>query len=325
LITTGSFCFLPIGVKTTETLAVHEFVHQYFMQMVANNEQEEPWLDEGFTTYYEGRILDHYYGKNTSMIDHWGVKVGNIENNRAGYLGMNNPSIASNDNFSWEFSSSAYGGISYNKTGLWLRTLEGIVGSATMDELMRTYFDRWKFKHPCGKDFIAVANEVVQQKHGNQFGENMNWYFDQVIYGTKMCDYQLAAISNVEQSGESGFLGNTDDCIKAVASEEQKYKSSVIIYRLGGMQLPITVDIHFENGETIKENWSGMETQKTFTFYSNSKIDCAEIDPDRNIYIDKNFINNSLTTKPQKKGVRKYLGKFMIWMQNAMLSVAGFV
>ena len=53
LISTANLCILPKGIKTAELLLVHEFVHQYFMQMVASNEQEEPWLDEGITNYYE--------------------------------------------------------------------------------------------------------------------------------------------------------------------------------------------------------------------------------------------------------------------------------
>jgi len=69
LVTSINLCFLPTGLLTTETLTTHEIIHQYFMQMVATHEVEEPWLDEGFTTYYEGRILDHYHGEETSFVN----------------------------------------------------------------------------------------------------------------------------------------------------------------------------------------------------------------------------------------------------------------
>ena len=177
LITGLSSCLLPEGIRTLETLAVHEFIHQYFMQMVATHEVEEPFLDEGFTTYYEGRILDHYYGNKTSTIDVLGLKVGNIELNRADFFGMSNPKIAENARRSWQFKDGGYGEISYNKAAIWLRTLEGMVGIETMDEIMQTYFENWKFKHPCAKDFIEVASEVVRKNHGTTFGEDLQWFF----------------------------------------------------------------------------------------------------------------------------------------------------
>ncbi|MBK6818059.1 MAG: hypothetical protein IPG85_00005 [Bacteroidetes bacterium] len=42
LITTGSVYGMPNNIRTTESLVVHEFIHQYFMAVVANNEKEEP-------------------------------------------------------------------------------------------------------------------------------------------------------------------------------------------------------------------------------------------------------------------------------------------
>ncbi|MEL6124151.1 MAG: M1 family metallopeptidase, partial [Bacteroidota bacterium] len=75
-ITGGAFTGWPKGVRTVESLVIHELTHQYFMQMLANNEKEEPWMDEGFVTYYEDRIMEHAYGSH-SLFDLWGYRVSN--------------------------------------------------------------------------------------------------------------------------------------------------------------------------------------------------------------------------------------------------------
>ena len=321
LITTGSFCLLPKGVKTTETLAIHEFIHQYFMQILATHEQEEPWMDEGFTTYYEGRILDYYYGEHESAVDFMGIQFGNKEYNRAEFFAFYNPKLAENAQPSWQFKNGGYGPISYNKTAIWLCTLEGMLGRETLDEIMETYFLRWKFKHPCGRDFIAVVNEVVHKNHGDKFGENMDWFFDQVLYGTAVCDYTVANIKNIKLESALGIFTDLDACVVETKKGETptEYKSTVVLNRLGEMMLPVEILIQFEDGKSITEFWDGKDRVKEFIYWGASKIECAEIDPTRKIYIDKNFINNSLSTQTQETGIRKHLNQFMVWMQNAML------
>lgn len=327
LITTGSFCLLPEGVRTTETLAVHEFIHQYFMQMIATHEQEEPWLDEGFTTYYEGRIMDHYYGEHESTVDVLGIQFGNKEYNRAEFFAFPNIEIAENARPSWQFKHGGYGRISYNKTAIWLCTLEGIIGRETMDEIMKTYFQRWKFKHPCGKDFIAIVNEVVQKNHGEKFGENLDWFFDQVLYGTEECDYTVADIENIKMLHPVGVFEEVENCVGEEKNENgsPRYQSKVVLHRLGEMMLPVEILIQFEDGKTVTELWDGKARSKEFAYTGSTRIACAEIDPARKIFIDKNFINNSRSTKVQETGIRKHLNQFMVWMQNAMMSFGALI
>lgn len=321
LITTGTLYAFPDGALMPETFTVHEFVHQYFMQMVATNEMEESWMDEGFTTYWEGRIMNEYYGEKTSTFTGFGIQAGNKEGYRISYIGTDNPSIAPNSAMAYQVPYRSFRDMAYNKTATWLSTLEGLVGLETMDEIMKTYFERWKFKHPCGKDFIAVANEVVAKKHGDKFGDNMNWFFEQVIDGTGLCDYELASISNTKIKKELGFFDDKDNCIKPKDLEEietEVYEAQVVIYRLGKVQLPIEVLIHFENGEEKWETWDGKDRAVTFEYETTSKIDWAIIDPAQKIFMDKNFNNNSLILEPDVTPLRKYATAFMEILQNVL-------
>jgi len=49
------------------------------------------------------------------------------------------------------------------------------------------------------------------------------------------------------------------------------------------------------------------------------------IDPDEKIYMDKNFLNNSLRTKPEQKTIWKYVNQFMVKMQNVFQGISFLV
>jgi hypothetical protein len=315
-----SSCLLPKGVKFTETLIVHEFTHQYFMQMVATNETEEAWMDEGLTSYFESKVLDNYLGKSTSAVDFGGIKVGNKAYNRAGFFASENTKIASNRLASWEFKHGGYGEIAYNKTAVVLHTLEGLIGGIAMKDVMKTYFETWKFKHPSGKDFIQVVNQVVAKHHGNKYGEDMNWFFDQTLYGSNECDYSVANIFNIEKDSDKGYLLDNENCIDSIYTKigDKKYTSKVILNRLGEITIPVEVKITFEDGRVVLEDWNGKSRSKEFKFNTDQKIISAEIDPEHKLNIERNFLNNTMVIAEKKKSVKRYLLKLISQMQMAI-------
>ena len=323
LVTGLSLWNLPYGIKMSEIVTVHEVAHNYFMGMVASNEFEEPWLDEGFTQYFETKIMSETYGKKKSRMNLFGINIGDFEMTRSGYVGMRNPSISSNSPFAWEIPSG-YGNLTYRKTATWLTTLERMLGSKTMTEIMKTYFSRWSFKHPTGKDFINIVNEIVTKNHDLKFGKNMNWFFDQTVYGTGICDYKVTTIRNRLVSDAEGVFNdsfiaaNNNDKINE--DKKQKYNSKVIIHRAGEIKLPIEVLIHFKNGEEILETWDGQERTKIFRYKNSSKVTWAKIDPKNKIALDVNIKNNSLIIEPNKTITQKYTAKFLFWIENVMLS-----
>ncbi len=334
-ITGISFYNLPDGLRLIETVTVHEFGHQYFMQLLATNEFEEPWMDEGFNTYFEGRTLDHYYGEKTSATDIFGFHYGGVEGARVDYVGMNNPKIAENFRYVWEFKHGGYSDLTYNKTATWLRTLEGLVGMEVMDEIMRTYFERWKFKHPCAKDFIAIVDEVVQKNHGDKFGENMDWFFDQVLYGSDICDYEVASISNTKATPDYGVFEDLNNWISATLAEEEQegkevveegpYESKVVLFRKGEVIMPQEILLHFEDGTEELKSWDGQSRSFEVKVNSAVKLEWVKLDPSEKIYIDNNLNNNSYTTKPNKNPIRKYGAKILLWLQSAMQTLSFLV
>lgn len=323
-ITTGSFYGWPRGIRTVESLAVHEFAHQYFMMMLANNEKEEAWLDEGLVTYFEDRIIDHFYGEKNGLVDFAGYRMGNWELSRNEYTGMPNPKEDYVAKPSW-LNTGRHKGLIYSKTATMLQTLRGLVGDATMDELMRTYFDRWQFKHPRGHDFFAVANEVVSKRHGPAFGESLDWLFQGVLFGTDVCDYSVAQVSNLENYSPHGlFDDGKGGLVFKTGQPTGDFTASATLYRLGELVFPLEVVFRFEDGSVKTEQWDGQARTKIFTFQTVSKLESVQLDPSQKIKLDLDLNNNSLTLKPDTAPLWKYTLKAVFWMQNVMQTV-GFL
>jgi hypothetical protein len=297
-ITAGTAWFVPAGARFPELVTVHEFGHQYFMQLLATNEFEEAWMDEGFNQYYEGRIMDATYGVHSSQIDLFGFGMGDLESSRDQYVHQDNPAIGSSFGNTWQLPEGQYGVLTYSKTATWMRTLEGLVGRQVMDEIMQTYFIRWKFKHPDGQNFIDIVNELVPKRFGSKYGSDMNWFFDQVLYGENVVDYELISLKNRTPNGQKQAIVN--------------------VQRNGDGKMPVDVLVHFDNGKEIILFWDGKGRQRQFTLTENSDVLWATVDPKQKLYMDTNLNNNSLTLKPSSAPAAKFATRFLFWIENWM-------
>ncbi len=321
-ITAGTIWNLPEGIKLPEMVTVHEFGHNYFMALLATNEFEEAFLDEGFNQYFESRIMDKYYGAKTSFVDLFGFHAGDFEFSRQGYVGIRNPKLAEIYRPAWDYTAGGYGSFTYFKTAAMLKTLEGLVGIPTMDGIMKTYFERWKFKHPSVKDFIAIVNEVVNKNYGRKFGDNMNWFFDQILYGSDVCDYKVVSVLNNRKTNPQGIYDSSGakKIFGSKKTDKPFYKSGVVLYRTGEVKLPVEVLIHFDDGKEILENWNGLARTAEFKYEGRSKVVWAKVDPANKIPLDINIVNNSLTTETESGMFAKYTAKVLFWLENAMLT-----
>lgn len=306
LFTSLSSDIMPSFIHFPEMVTIHEFGHAYFMGIMASNEFEEPWLDEGVNTFWEERIMDHYYGKSSGMIDLPFFKVADKTLSRFSYLMSEKRQVVSNREYSWNYPHNTYSMMSYNKTATILFTLMGITGEETMNEIFREYYKKWAFRHPSGKDFIAVVNEVVTRLHGDKFGNDMNWFFDQTLYGTGLCDYKVEGFYNGRSSeAENDLTAEGGDLL---------YNAVVRLERPGEIVLPVEVLVHFENGNEVMEYWDGKERHKDYTYTNVPKVEWVKVDPDYKIPMDINQINNSMTSDPDRKPVSRFTNKMISFL-----------
>src|ERR1017187_9900967 len=147
-ITGGTSWYVPKGdLHEPEGVTEHEFGHQYWYGMVATNEFENAWLDEGINSYTEVKVMDSLFGHNTNTIDMFGAQASNGEFLRSYYLARAETDPLSRISFT-DMSASTYGGITYGKTATMLVTLEAIVGERALRNALHTYFMKYRFTHP---------------------------------------------------------------------------------------------------------------------------------------------------------------------------------
>jgi len=279
LFTADTTWWAPKGLLFPEDVTEHEFGHQYWYGMVATNEFENAWMDEGINSYTEVKIMESLYGKDTSILNMLGAHLGASDYERLMYS-----SVAEDDpmsRFGWQYmNGNSYGGITYGKTATVLRTLEKVIGEQTMQRALHNYFMRYRFTHPTQEDFLKTVEEVS--------GKNLRWYYDQAVYGTQVMDYEVLG---VRSGREEWYQKNPPKEKKG----ETIYHSTVLVHRKGDFIFPVDVEVKFDNGETATEHWDGRDRWVRYQYDKKARIVSAEIDPEHQAWLDKDFFNNSYT------------------------------
>jgi hypothetical protein len=296
-ITGGTTWWMPKGVYLPELVVEHEFGHQYWYGMVATNEFEDAWMDEGINSYTEVKVMDSILGPNTSIMNMWGITGG-----EGGYQRFQYKGVADLDPMvrrGWEYATyNSYGGITYGKTAVVLLTLENIIGQDTMRRAMQTYFMKYRFTHPTKEDFLKTIEEVS--------GQNLRWYFDQAVYGTQVLDYEVMKI----QAYPVDWYKPKKDRQAAEKGGNAVYRSSVLIHRKEDFISPVDVEVRFENGEKVREHWDGRDRWIRYEYEKKSKIAAVELDPEHKIHIDRDNFNNSKTPERHSRATWKLTNYF---------------
>ncbi|MDZ4701353.1 MAG: M1 family metallopeptidase [Rhodothermales bacterium] len=296
LITCGTFYMLPEWARPLELVTIHEFGHQYFYGLLASNEFEESWMDEGMNSYIEMRIMDTHYGRG-SVMDIPGIELSDGEVQRMSYL-KNNPSSGPMFAKTWEMSSSDYGKASYAKPAVVLATLERYLGWDAMQRILHTYYERWRFKHPTTRDFIAIVEEVA--------GQPMTWFFDPYVYGTAVVDYAVDAIVNTPPTEDGG-----------------RYQSVATLLRKDNGVFPQVVRVRFADGSVEDVAWDGQGAKHELSFNRDTPIAEVFIDPDHIVWLDVDRLNNRRLVEPETTYARRQQFNATVWLQQLFYLFGG--
>jgi len=185
-LTGGANFWAPEKVLSPEGVTIHEVGHQWWYGMSANNEFEESWLDEGLNSWSEARVQKYAYEPSRFMRRIFGGIPLTFDSVEIPFETFSLASVRRNGKAdimvrrSWEYlGRPSYRANSYSKPEMILWTLERWLGEELMLEAMRTYFQRYQFKHPTTRDFIETINEVAQQDL--ETGEAEEHYLTEVV------------------------------------------------------------------------------------------------------------------------------------------------
>jgi hypothetical protein len=143
----------------------------------------------------------------------------------------------------------------------------------------------------------------------------MNWFFDQTLYGTGICDYRVAGILNRKYRKPEGRTGLADSTELEGQNPDSLYFSVAQLERVGEVMLPVEVLVHFTNGEEVLEKWDGKARFMDLRYSGNREIEWVKIDPEYKLRMDVNFVNNSMTTEPRHTPLHRIANKFLAFFQ----------
>lgn len=223
---------LVMDGKASESLVLHEIGHVYLYGILANDEREAAWLDEGFTSFQtDWYLMEHYpesgvIRSTLNWYERMTPQFTRVEDTRRKLFPILRRDYGERIATRSEEFANSYRAMAYWKASLMFRALQYVVGEDTFDRILAEYYVRWKLKHVNEERFIEVCEDVS--------GQDLDWFFDQWLHSRKICDYKIAKV-------ETGTSASGD-----------AYRTRIRIERKGEMVMPLKLRITFKGG-TVQE------------------------------------------------------------------------
>ncbi|WP_073362709.1 M1 family metallopeptidase [Flavobacterium fontis] len=247
----------------------HEFGHIWFPMIVGSNERLFAWMDEGLNTFINSiSSQDFNNGEYRQPKEDMHAAADVLMNPRM------EPIMAAPDNM----QEDNLGILAYYKPGAGLTLLRTILGEARFDFALRTYIERWAYKHPQPEDFFRTMENVS--------GEDLSWLWRGWFYNNWQADQAIKKVRYEKNDPKRGAI--------------------VTIANLERMPMPVVVEYKTESGATGRlslpvEIWK-RNVYWTFRIPSTEPLASITLDPDHD-YPDVNSENNTWTL--QKDGIAK--------------------
>ncbi len=338
LFTSGTRLINPEGGGSPEGVTIHEAGHQFWYGIVGNNEFEHAWLDEGLNTFSTARTYEAAFGQRKftkRYLDPPGTRFRGflpvqfddvlatraVQGNRLDRAVRSSVSTADPQaTHSYLYFPPEASNLSYGKTSQWLSTLERYLGWETLQRILQTFFERYRFQHPRPEDFFAVANEVA--------GRDLSWFFDQVHGQSLVFDYAIDSVKSFP-AAPKGLVESSDGLRyqsgKTFEEGDRLFRTEVVARRHGGGIFPVDVLLLFEDASEVRVPWDGAKRWQLFVEERPAKLEAAIIDPERVLLLDYDYTNNSKLQEPKTLAATKWASKWMVWLQDLLLTFTFFV
>lgn len=213
--------------KSLDEVIAHEVGHNWFYGILASNERDHPFMDEGFNSYYEERYMATRYPA-MSGGKLFGISIG-LDNAKMGQLLYLFSKKRGKDVSLWHtpstgYDNETYGTLVYKRTALELNYLEAYLGTEAFDAMMQGYYESWKFKHPQPSDMRAAMQ-------ASKTGKNIDWWFEKRLQMAGKIDYRLG---RVKKQGDNKY---------------------VVKVKQRGQAVPFTLAALDDTGAVMRQEW----------------------------------------------------------------------
>lgn len=313
--TAGDSVFFPDGVRLPEFVTVHEVAHNWFQGILASNEVDEAWLDEGMNDYIDGVLMDRLYGEGVSAIE-WGPLHAGITDSRleavTSFRELPDP-VAQR---SFEFNDyRTYGGITYGKTAAAMATLQHAVGDEKFLAALHAFGKEMAFKHPTEADLVRILERET--------GQDLDWFLRPALHQTGAADLRVRDISCRLKRASRGVFGRGGHrkVVDAEPAPDAPYRCEVLVENIGTLPVPVDVELMLSDGRRLMKRWDDRgegPRWHRFEIEDHFPVVEATIDPKNRVKLDDGGIHRSLRVAPESEAVDRAAASAQFWTQSAM-------
>jgi hypothetical protein len=320
----------------TRYVTIHEFGHGYFMGLLASNEFEEPFLDEGMNEWTNVRMLQdevarfplpaaaRWLGLPEPTLDYWTFE-------RISGTGrfLADPLAAA----SWgRWSGASYGRV-YSGTVLVMHDLGQLVGEAVADRALQAYYRRWRFRHPSAADLREAFVEAGADR------AVVEAWFDQQVYGAAPVDDRIVEVSAEEVLPTLGSVavagGRTELGERGRDAEVERLRTawkaarpgatedgpgpfpwrSVVKARRFAAAVPRILELTFDDGTTERIPWPAGQPWGRWERTGPARIASARLDAAGPLFLDLDLLDDARTRKGSHRGAVRVGVEAAGWLQ----------
>ena len=192
------------GDRSLVSLVAHELAHSWSGNLVTNSTWDDFWLNEGFTVYFEQRIMEAVYGRDISEM------LASLS-----YRGLVNElsDLSPNDthlrlHLKGRNPDDGMTAIAYDKGFLFLRMVEETVGRSQFDAFLSEYFTKHAFKVMDTDNFIEYLEGTLLKDEATRDTVNLTAWIDGAGLPDNCPKIQSNRIENVDIAVENWASGN---------------------------------------------------------------------------------------------------------------------
>lgn len=270
------------GDRSLVSLVAHELAHSWSGNLVTNATWDDFWLNEGFTVYFERRIMEEVYGKDfADMLAILGYQ--DLQNS----MQLEPKDQLLKLKLSGRHPDEGMTDIAYEKGCFFLKMLEEAAGREKFDAFLKEYFEEHKFQTITTEDFVTYLDANLLAP--NDLEVNVKeWIYEPGVPAN--CPVVVSEAFNEVERQLNAFYQHND--VNEIKGDEWSYKEW---YHLLSHLRP----------ETTVEQMEALDAKFNFTESGNSEIAFKWFE--QSIKIGYHGIDQKLEEFLVRVGRRKFL------------------
>ena len=212
------------GDRSLVSLIAHELAHSWSGNLVTNATWNDFWLNEGFTVYFERRIVEAVYGKDEAKMQE--VLGAQDRDKTIKEFGKDNPDTRLKADFNGRDPDDGVSDIAYEKGYSFLRTIENEVGREKLDAFLKEYFNSHAFHSVTTEDFLADLDKNLL-KGNKQLRDKIKvdeWIFQPGLPSN------APVVSSVDFTSVDSLISDWGKTGKTSSLTKAKRSTNVLIY-----------------------------------------------------------------------------------------------